>query len=171
MAERIHFEEGLFGNEFMLEGYATANVEEFIPADRDDDFWKGVKSNPPTHISTDQDWQVNLKWTQKGPAIDLMSDDLQWRCEILMEKIGKGEYELPVKHRVKYVPFVVDRYHTYDVSMKVPDRTVGRDDEGLYKLFVIIQLVSKKTPPKAPDNRHPVVGWVEFSKPIHFFED
>ncbi|KAA3637054.1 MAG: hypothetical protein DWQ02_07320 [Bacteroidetes bacterium] len=171
MAEKIHFEEGLFGNEFMLEGFATANVEEFIPANKDDDYWKGVKSDPPTHISTDQDWQVNLKWTQKGPAVDLMDDELRWRVEILMEKIGIGEYELPDDVRVELVPFVKDRNHTYEVPMKVKARKVKREDEGLYKLYVIIQLISKEIPSGAPDNRHPVVGWVEFSKPIHFFED
>lgn len=171
MAETIHFEEGLFGREFVLEGAATANVKEFIPANMDIDFWEGVQSDPPTHISTDQKWQVSLNWTQNGSAIDLMDENLIWRIEILMEKIGVGEFELPDSYRVYEETFVKARPHTYEVTMDIPPRTMGRNDEGLYKLYLVIQLISPSIPKGAPDNRHPVVGWVEFSKPIHFFED
>lgn len=136
---QVIFEERLADpNSFRLKGGATVILEE---GDDNCTCWEPDFSMPRI-IQTDQGFNVKLKWCTVGCLVNAICGD--WCIEILMEKKGKGEFELPDQYRIKEVPFVAQSGHCYDVTCEIPKFQVR---PGVYDICVLVTLKDGKGRP------------------------
>jgi hypothetical protein len=157
--------EDLYGVSFDIEGGATVTFQEMEikpPKPGEFDIWLG---NLPvdTQLSLDQPFKFIVTWKQTGALCEDLRTDAYWQIEVLMEKMGIEEYELPERYRVKTVNFVPEKDHIYLVEFDIDERVV---DKGVYRPVVIVNLRK----PDTHDTYMPVAGFAEFS-PVQFYED
>ena len=87
-----------------------------IPGPFFDDSWvPGEDLTVTSVINTDQPFDIAVQWRQTGNLCNNLDDNHQWRIEILFEKMGKGEWELPFSYRVTHEPYVRSEPHNYSV--------------------------------------------------------
>jgi hypothetical protein len=163
MIARLKFED-LLGKEFNIVGGATVTLNElpetqpdWIPDDWPEDL--AIK----TQVSEDQPFRFIVAWKQVGELCKMLSKDLFWQVEILLEQMGEKEFELPKNLRIKEVDYVPVDGHPYAFALEIPRRSVPA---GVYRPVVMVNLRMKGL----GDTWMPVAGFAEFP-PIQFYED
>jgi len=86
--------------------------------------------SPTTIIRTNQDWRVQFEWKVDGSLNHIMAGN--WILEVLLEKMGGGEFDLA--NNTKNVPFVSEP-HVYNGFIEFP---AGSVDKGKYKIIAAI---------------------------------
>ena len=162
---QLHFED-LFGGTFNVKGgaTATATMQELPETQPDwivDDWPEDLAVR--TQISTDQPFKFIVTWQQEGPLSKGLNPKAYWQIEVLMEKMGAGEYELPDTHRLQTEPYQADENAIYLKEFTIPRRTIPA---GVYRPVVMVNLRL----PGPGDTWMPVAGFAEFP-PIQVYED
>lgn len=86
--------------------------------------------SPTTIIRTNQDWRVQFEWKVDGSLNHIMAGN--WILEVLLEKMGGGEFDLA--NNTKNVPFVSEP-HVYNGFIEFPADSVAK---GKYKIIAAI---------------------------------
>jgi hypothetical protein len=86
--------------------------------------------SPTTIIRTNQDWKVEFDWETGGSQNYMTAGN--WILEVLLEKMGGGEFELA--NNTKSEPFVSEP-HAYHGFMEFP---AGSVDPGKYRIIAAI---------------------------------
>ena len=163
MCAVLNFED-LLGPEFDIKGGATVTLEELPETQPDwigDDWPEDLAIK--TQISKDQPFRFIIAWQQVGELCKMLSKELYWQVEILMEQMGKKEFELHESLRYKTIDYVPVDDHSYTLEMEIPRRKVPA---GVYRPVVMVNLRMKG----GFDTWMPVAGFAEFP-PIQFYED
>ncbi len=148
LTENLVFEEAL--PYFELRGHAHffegASTEE----------WPAV---PPTKIiQLDQRWYWAVHFKQCGKLIELMCGT--WRAELLLEKMGGDEYDLPQTYSILEFPFEHINGWVYK-SKQVEPRIVPK---GVYRAVISLTF---QGPTKRPG---PIAAFADLGL-LQFYED
>ena len=148
------FEETLADpNSFRIKGGSTLTWED----EHNHTCWEGDHTIPRL-IQTDQGFYIKFKWCTYGCLVNALCG--KWCIEILYEKKGKGEWELPDPYRIKMVDFVNHDGHCYNVTCHIPPKVV---ESGLYDICVCLYLKDEKGRPL------PVAAYGELGT-FHFYD-
>jgi hypothetical protein len=123
--------------------------------------------NVETQMSTDQGCRFIVAWKQTGVISNAFNDDCYWRIELLLEKMGHGEFELGESDRVHIEDYVPEVGHVYAAEFEISGRKIPA---GVYRPVVVINFRLPDGLPGPEDSYMPVAGFGEFP-PIQFYED
>jgi hypothetical protein len=131
MTVPLNFEDLI--DQFHVEGGATVTMEELPAVVIPWDHWDA----PPlptvdTQISMDQPFRFAVRWQQSGPLSGVFNPDAYWQIEVLLEKMGVEEYELPENIRIHREDYEPVNGHVYEAEFEVPRRPAGMTP-GVYR--------------------------------------
>ncbi len=152
-------------DQFEVQGNATVTMTELGDIWNWTDAWDAPPTpNIETQLSTDQGCKFLVKWRQLGLLANAFNPGCYWQIELLLEKMGKGEFELAEADRIHIEPYVPDIGHIYAATFSVGGRKIPA---GVYRPVVMINF---RMPDTFADTWMPVAGFAEFP-PIQFYED
>ena len=122
---------------FYIKGGATCTWED----EHNHSCWEGDHTIPRL-IQTDQGFYIKFKWCTYGCLVNALCG--KWCLEILFEKKGGGEFDLPLQYREKMIDFEPCDGYCYDVTCHIPPKVV---ESGLYDICVCITLKDVKGRP------------------------
>ena len=123
---------------------SAINFEELLPWFGVSGYGEAVEQMPPGGqqngiIRTDQSWYVRCGFSTTGALNYIMCGD--WKIEVLFEKYGKEEFELPNSKTT--VPCVAQPYNYY-AEIMIPANVVP---PGVYDVVTTIDFVGKSGHP------------------------
>lgn len=167
MTVPLNFED-LIGDFFNVEGDTTVTMEELPDIANAFDSWPvNPLPNVETQMSTDQGCSFLVAWQQTGVLSNTFNPGCYWRIELLLEKMGSGEFELAEADRIHIEPYVPAVDHVYAASFEIGGRKIPA---GVYRPVVVINFRLPDGLPGPEDSYMPVAGFAEFP-PIQFYED
>ena len=133
---------GFRGQVHLYEGPSTANAPAIPPA---------------TNIQTDQSFHLRFNWKTQGNLNYIMCGE--WTCRLYLERMGGGEFSLPVSHAIGVEEFVA-KPNSYECKIDVPANVVPA---GIYRVVATLTLKGDTGVP-APVAAFADLGLVQFYK-------
>ncbi len=116
--------------------------------------------NPQTIIRTDQDWGVDVNWTNTGQVTGMIAGE--YCVHLLLERLGPGnDLELTENdpHRIPVSPGVSPRNYSDHIDIKA-----GVVPAGIYKLVTVLRYWEPTGQPG------PMAAYVETGPLLQFYD-